>query len=61
MAHPGAVLGNVSCLKPFFDLKNEPIAPPHTSRDQKLLKKQPESNNMNPKVLEKRPASRTVF
>ena len=35
----GAVLGHVWCPKPFFDLKNEPIAPTSGPRGRTLLNK----------------------
>ena len=40
----GAVLGHVWCPKPFFDFKNEPIAPPKCPQGAKITQK------MTPKV-----------
>ena len=54
----GAVLGHVWCPKPFFDPKNEPIAPPGTEN---YSKNDPEGGKHTRKVPPKRPAFRLVF
>ena len=37
----GAIMGHVWCPKPFFDPKNEPIAPPKCLQGPKITQKMP--------------------